>query len=236
MSVTLAAGRQIPLPLSTEDLPDFGHFVAGPNTEACIALEGLLASDEASSVYLWGAAGTGKTHLLQALCRQAGEQGREVAWVPMAELEGLSAGVLEGLREVGLVCLDGLDAIAGAGDWEQAVFHLFNHLRDSGRRLVVSARVPPRQLPLSLPDLHSRLSWGLVFHLYEMDDAAKARVLRTRADARGFALPAEVAEYLVRRCPRDMHSLLAVLERLDRGSLAAQRRLSIPFVKQLLGL
>lgn len=236
MSVTLAAGTQIPLPFSTGELPDFSHFVAGPNHEASSALQRLHEVPGASSVYLWGAAGTGKTHLLQALCHQAGEHGQEVAWVPMGELEGLSARVLEGLREVDLVCLDGLDEIAGRADWEQAVFHLFNHLRDSGRGLVVSARQPPRQLPLSLPDLHSRLSWGLVFHLYEMDDAGKARVLQARADARGFALPAEVAEYLVRRCPRDMHSLLAVLEQLDQGSLAAQRRLSIPFVKSLLGL
>jgi len=236
MSVTLAAGAQIPLPFSTSDLPDFRHFITGPNAEACRALQGLLAPGVASSVYLWGAPGTGKSHLLQALCRQGEEQGLAVAWVPMNELDGLSAGVLKGLREVELVCLDGLDAIAGQADWEQAVFHLFNHLRDAGRTLVVSAGVPPRRLPLGLPDLHSRLSWGLVFHLFEMDDAGKVQVLQVRADARGIPLPTEVAEYLVRRCPRDMHSLLAVLERLDQGSLAAQRRLSIPFVKQLLGL
>jgi len=236
MSSIPTAGKQIPLPFPSGELPDFSHFIAGPNQEACAALEGLDAAASGTSVYLWGAAGSGKTHLLQALCRQAGERGQQVAWVPMNEVEGLTAGVMQGLQEVDLVCLDGLDAIAGRSDWEQAVFHLFNYLRDAGRSLVVSAALSPRQLNLGLPDLRSRLSWGLVFHLYEMDDAGKVQVLQAHADVRGLALPTEVAEYLVRRCPRDMHSLLAVLQRLDQGSLAAQRRLSIPFVKQLLGL
>jgi DnaA family protein len=142
--------------------------------------------------------------------------------------------ILDGLETFDLVCLDGLDAIAGNSHWETAVFNLFNGLADHSGSLVVSAGNAPAACGLLLPDLVSRLASGPVFRLANLDDAACIDALRLRADKRGFDLPVDTAEYLMRRLPRDTHTLFQFLDRLDQASLAAQRRLTIPFVRQLI--
>jgi DnaA family protein len=130
--------------------------------------------------------------------------------------------------------LDDVHCIGGSAEWEEAIFHLFNRLSEHKTRLIVGSTVLPSHLTLRLPDLISRLSWGLVMQLQELTDDEKMCALQHRARQRGFALPAEVARYLLQRCPRDMHALYAVLDRLDYASLAEQRRLTIPFVRDYL--
>jgi len=142
--------------------------------------------------------------------------------------------MLEGLEQQAVVTVDDVHAIAGQAAWEEALFHLFNRLREAGNRLVVSARGAPAALNLQLPDLVSRLGWGPVFQLQPLDDDGKRAALQLRARQRGMELPDEVAWYLLRRSPRDMDSLFELLQRLDVASLAAQRRLTIPFVRGLI--
>ena len=142
--------------------------------------------------------------------------------------------MLEGLERADLVCLDDVDALAGAQEWEQAVFALYNGLREHGGRLLAAGPVPPAALPLELEDLRTRLAWGLVYQLQPLDDEDKLRGLQQRARERGLELPDAVARYLLQRCRRDMASLLHCLDELDRASLAAQRRLTIPFVKEVM--
>jgi DnaA family protein len=147
----------------------------------------------------------------------------------------LAPELLEGLEQQALIAIDDVQAIAGMPQWEEALFHLYNRVRDYGHRLVVSATVAPAGLTLTLPDLISRLGWGPVFQLATLSDADKRAALQMRARRRGLELGNEVAEYLLRRCPRDMDSLFSLLNQLDRASLVAQRRLTIPFVRELLG-
>jgi DnaA-homolog protein len=226
---------QLPLGLGLPDWATFAGFHPGPNAEALHAVRECAAGTGEPFVYVWGGAGRGKTHLLQAACRGAGERGLAAAAVALGEAgRAFPPEALEGLEQLALVCLDDLQAVAGRSGWELALFDLFNRVRESGARLIVAACGRPGEIGLSLPDLHSRLGWGLALPLHTLDDADLLAALQRRAAARGLELPDDVAGYLLRRCPRDLAALGTLLERLDRASLAAQRRLTVPFVKAFL--
>lgn len=224
-------GRQLPLNLALRDDATLANYYTGDNLEL---VQCLAADHDVRAVYLWGGPAAGKTHLLQALCHQAGRADRSCAYLPLGEADGLSPTLLEGLERLDTVCIDDLQAVAGRREWEEELFHLFNRCRDARARLVVGAAAGPAGLGLILPDLVSRLKGALVFHVKGLSDAQMMEALQLRAHRRGLELPAEVARYLLRHYRRDMSSLAALLERLDRASLAAQRRLTIPFVRQWL--
>jgi DnaA family protein len=226
---------QLPLGLSLSDSATFDNFLLGRNETAARTIQACAAGDEEPPVvYLWGGASTGKTHLLQAACHHAAEHGRTAAYVPLGRAAEFPLEVLEGLESMALVCIDDVNAVAGQPDWELALFSLFNRIRDQGGRLVVAAFAAPGDIGMQLPDLVSRLSWGPVFHLQELDDDEKLEALILRARRRGLELPAETGRYLMQHYPRNMNVLFGLLERLDKASLAAQRRLTLPFVKQTL--
>lgn len=222
--------QQLPLRIGLRDSATFANFFPGGNAAVCHALE----QRSEPFIYLWGGRGSGKSHLLQAACHAVSEGGGGAAYLPLGELSAMSPQLFEGMEQMALVCIDELEAIAGASAWEQALFHLYNRMRDSGSHLVVAGQAAPSALGLQLPDLVSRLSWGPVFQLQGLDDEGKAAALRLRAAQRGMEMPAEVAGYLLNHGPRDMHALFALLDKLDEVSLAAQRKLTIPFVRELI--
>lgn len=224
--------QQLPLGIGLRDSATFENYVPGANAEALFCVTG----EQEGFVFLWGAKGSGRTHLLQAACHAAGEQGRGAVYLPCDEVREMAPAVFEDLERLALVCLDDIQHLLQEPAWEQAVFHLYNRIRDAGGRLLVTADQPPQALPVGLADLRSRLGWGPVFHLKPLDDEAKLDALRGRAQARGFELPDEVGRFLLRRLPRDMHALFDALTQLERESLAAQRKLTIPFVKAVLRL
>lgn len=224
MSVT---GQQIPLRIGLRDSATFANFYAGPNA----AVVHTLQLGEEPFVYLGGAHGSGRSHLLQAACHAVSEQHGQAAYLPLAECMAMSPQMLEGMEQLTLLAIDDVQLLCGHSDWELALFHLYNRVRDAGKRMIVAGNGAPASLGITLPDLLSRLGWGPVYQLQPLDDGDKAAALRMRAMQRGMELPAEVADYLLNHASRDMHDLFQLLERLDEGSLAAQRRLTIPFVK-----
>jgi len=226
--------RQLPLQLSLRPPATLASFVPGDNLQALGVLGALAEGRGESLIFLHGPAGCGKTHLLAGTCARAMARGARCAYVPLREAASLSPELLNGLDALDVVCIDDVDAIAGDREWETALFRVFNALREHGRRLVASAACPPGALPLSLPDLRSRLGWGLTLGLRPLHGEALAVALQSAAAARGMRLDAEVARYILERCPRHLPALLRILEDLDRASLAAQRTLTIPFVKSRL--
>ena len=228
--------RQLPLRLQLRASARFSSFVAGPNRELLEQLRRTASAQGERFFFCWGAPGSGKTHLLQACCRQAAGEGRAVSYVSLRDAGRLSPALLEGWEQFDLVCLDDLDAIAARPDWEEALFHLYNRMRERDSALVVSAALAPAQLGIALPDLRSRLAWGVVYQIHPLDDVQRMQALQLRARQKGFEMPDETAGYLLRRLPRDLPALFDLLERLDEASLAAQRKLTVPFVKSVLGL
>lgn len=222
--------RQLPLGLALRPALNFDSFIPGPNGEALDAARRLSAGGE-PYVYLWGSAKVGKSHLLQAACAAVHDAQRPVAYLPLPKLSAYGPELLQELDGMALVCLDDLHLIAGDRDWEQALFGLYNRLRDATAGLLVSADRPLAQLPIRLPDLASRLAWGPSYQLQALNDGELLPALTRLAAERGLQLPTDSARYILRRCPRDLGYLQDLLERLDRASLAAQRRLTLPFVR-----
>jgi DnaA family protein len=172
--------------------------------------------------------------LLQAACAAAGDAGRASAYLPLSQLPGEGPGLLDGFERLDLVALDDLDAVAGDPAWEFALFRLFNGLAERGGRLAIAAAGAPAVTAIRLPDLRSRLSSSEVHRLEPLAEADQPAALRRRAERRGLELPDETLGYLTRRAPRDFATLCRMLDALDMESLAAQRRLTVPFVRDWL--
>ena len=222
---------QLALPLRLADYAVFASFLANGNEELVALLSDMHDESSKSGCWLWGGAATGKTHLLQAVCERVGDRS---VYVPLAMLAAAGPGLIEGLASREVVCLDDLHAIAADPDWEQALFTLYNELAASGGRLVVAASMAPRECPIALPDLASRMSHLPTYNVQSLPDADRGAALQLRASHRGLALPGETARYLLSRSRRDMASLYALLDTLDEEALRAQRRLTVPFVREVL--
>lgn len=222
---------QLVLPLRLADHAVFASFLDHGNEALVATLASLSSGDAGQGCWLWGGAATGKTHLLQAVCDQAGDRS---VYLPLEMLAAAGPEVLEGLASRGLVCIDDLNRIAGRDTWELALFNLFNELQEAGGQLVVAAHAAPRDCGIVLADLASRMSRLPVFQIHALDEQQRVAALQLRARHRGLELPDETAAYLLKRSRRDMASLYGLLDKLDLEALRAQRRLTIPFVRGVL--
>lgn len=227
---------QLSLGISLRDDATFTNFyVKDDNVMAVNAVKALAEGRETHNHLIWGVAGVGLSHLMQAACHEAYLKKRTIQYLPLKEMSSFSAeDICEGLENVNLVCLDGLDAICGNKAWEHAFFHLYNRMRDTGNTLFYSCHSPPPTLPIVLPDLKSRVLGSVIYHLDSMSDDDKVKAMTMRAQARGFELSDEVVKYILHRASRDTTKLFDMLNRLDTASLQRQRKLTIPFVKETL--
>lgn len=225
--------RQIPLGIRIPDRAVFATFVAARNAQAVEHLERVAGGEVRGITWLCGPLGAGKTHLLQAVCVEASESMR-AGYFPLGELASLGAAMLEGLPQLDCISCDDLDRVAGQAEWERAFFALYREVEERGARMVVSAVSPPALLQWTLPDLGSRFAASTIFQLRALDEAQQLQALQVHARARGFELPEDAARWLQRRFPRDMRSLHGLLDTLDEAALVAQRRLTIPFIREVL--
>lgn len=187
--------------------------------------------------YIWGASCTGKSHLLQACANEYFSQQRPSMYVPLSKSQYFSPAVLDNLEQQELVCLDDLQAVMGNEEWELAIFDLFNRIREKGNTLLlVASDQSPNSLKVKLPDLSSRLHWGQSYQLQSLTEEQKRQLLQKNALTRGIQLPDEVANFLLKRVDRDLKTLFDLLTKLDKASLQAKRKLTIPFIKEILNL
>ena len=228
--------RQLALAVQLNDEATLTDFCWGDNALLQQQLQLTLCGDGERFIYLWGIPGSGKSHLLQACCQAASAEPSAI-YLPLNLLKDLGPEVLEGIDDHTFIGIDDIDAIATDRRWEEALFHLYNRIRDNeNTTLIITGHCPPALSPVCLPDLQSRLSWGLVIQLNELCDHDKINTLKLHAHQRGFDLPTSVGQFLLNRCARNMHDLHALLNRLDEASLIAQRKITIPFVKGILGI
>lgn len=221
--------RQLPLDIALADSARFDNFIVGGNAVAVGLCQAASQLKGDAQVYLWGAPSAGKSHLLQAAC--AAHRQHAAMYLPMAELLPYGAEILDGMAGVSLVCIDDVHCCAGLPEWERGLFNLINECRAANTHLLLSGHTVVQDLGIELQDLQSRLSWGAVVQLEELDDEARHQWLKQMARQRGLNMSAEVAHYILRHSPRDMHSLVQLFETLDKLSLAEQRKLSIALVK-----
>lgn len=227
---------QLVLGVRLRDDARFDNFHGERNRAAARRLQ-LLCEQQVKVpvVTVCGDADTGKSHLLQAACHHVEAQGRSAVCFSIGEVRPFGPGALAGLDTPELVCLDDLHLIAGDQAWEEAVFHLYNRVVDRGHMLVVSLANVVSATGFVLPDLASRLGHGPSLQLGIYRDADRQTILQARAEQRGLVMADDVASFILRRAPRRLGDLLAMLDLLDESSLQAQRRLTIPFVKTVMG-
>lgn len=212
---------QMLLGISPDWTPTFDNFVAGHNVELLSGLNAALnKTQDQSSIYIWGEAGGGKTHLLQAAVHKAATLGLSAEY---------ARGSVPSVAQV--VALDDVELLDDAA--QIALFELYNRLRENGGVLLVSGSTSPMHLKLR-DDLRTRLGWGLVYQVQALSDEEKALALQQHAQARGFALSVEVAQYLLRHGRRDLPSLLSVLDALDEHCLRLKRGASVPLLKEVM--
>jgi DnaA family protein len=225
---------QLPLALRWPAQQRFDAFVPGENGVAVDLLRRAAVETAQTSLYLSGNLGSGRTHLLIATCAAANEAGRSAQYLPLATLHANAPASIRAFGGSDLLALDDVDAIAGDASAEHALFDLYNRCRAEGATLLFVASAPPAQIGLTLPDLVSRLSACTQIALKPLTEDARRDLLRERAVARGIELDDAVVDWLFAREKRDIASLLAVLERIDSASLAAQRRVTVPFLRKML--
>ena len=232
-------------PLLALKFPDdetFASFYPGQNASLLTQLRNSVVGLGEPVLYMWGDADSGRSHLLHALCSEVDERGESVAYIPLHHYQGMSLDIFENMEDVSLVCIDNIDAIAGNQKWEKALFDFYNRWSDNknkrltGTSLVLCANSLPKQLNIKLDDLISRLEWGACYHLLSLNDEDKLGALQLRAQLKGMKLPVDVGRFLLNRLSREMSTLLKTLDKLDNASLVAKRKLTIPFVKEVLDL
>ncbi|TAN08958.1 MAG: DnaA regulatory inactivator Hda [Rhodanobacteraceae bacterium] len=225
--------RQYPLDLRWPPHQRLDAFWPGPNATA---LRGVAAAAAGASAWLYvhGAAGTGKSHLLIGACRAALDAGRRARYVGLAELPAPRAGAIGAIAVEGLVAIDSTGTVAGDPDAERALFDLYNRARAAHAQMLFAARAAPAALGIGLADLVSRLEMCTRCPLRPLDDAGRRAMLGLLAGRLGLRLEDDVLDWWFARQSRDPASLVALLQRLDRATLAAQRRVTIPFLRELL--
>lgn len=226
---------QLTLGLTLDGAARFSTFVAGANEAPFRHLQSAAAAEPPGELlWVWGAPGAGKTHLLQAACRAADAAGRRAMYVPCGAPGAEDPALLAGLEGLDLLALDLLERVAGDAAWELRLFALLEARREAAQTLLLAARGAPGAIGFALPDLASRAAAAVVYRLAPLADEQRCEALMAHARARGIELDPAVAQYLLSRVGRGMPDLTALLDRLDAASLEAQRKLTIPFVRTLI--
>lgn len=232
------AFRQLTLGVTLNAEQQLQNFCFSSAPALAQTLDQLLVNEQADSVYVFAAQGLGKSHLLQGCVLQAQAMGQQAVYISCAELVTIppqqANEYLVGLENNTLVCVDDLDHLIANAQWAQAWFHLYNKLIEQGNHLVMSATSNPRTISCALNDLRSRLQLANVFQLGALDDAANGQLLQAKAKQKGLQLSNEQVAYILSRSPRGLANLLDVLDLLDSASWHEKRRITIPFIKQVM--
>jgi DnaA family protein len=220
---------QLPLDLSLQPHTSFAGFVAGPNTAAVEHVRAIADGRRGEFVWLCGPSNTGKSHLLAAACRWSGDHGLRAIYLPLASRT--DPGLMSDLDDLDLVAIDDVDNAAGQSDAEAALFSLLNGRLQRGG-VLLAASSTPRDSGFVLPDLVSRAAASAVYRMEFLGDDDLREAVILQAKLRGLRLDEPAASYLLQRASRDLGALTLCLDRIDRYALAAQRRLTIPLLRE----
>ncbi len=226
---------QLPLAVHLPDDETFASFYCQGDDAILQHLQNFVAKEgTANGFYLFGQNGVGKSHLLHASCSLASSLKLNSLCLSLSELTHLSVEVLADLEQIDLICLDDLHLIAGNPEWEQGIFDLYNRVIENNKRIILAGNDSAKNLGISLPDLVSRLTWGHTEQVKSLDDKGKIKAIQMHAKFRGIEMSDDSAKFLLNRLSRDMSSLIESLDVLDKASIRAQRKITIPFIKDVL--
>jgi DnaA-homolog protein len=225
----IAMSEQLTLGMALKAQHTFERFIVGSNQELLFMLQNLNHSFIDKGLYLWGEAGAGRTHLLQACCHAYSAQGRAVMYLSAATAD---PACLESLTHLSLIALDDVELVIGDARWERALYCLYNQLTE-GTCLLITSSLPVAKLPVMLPDLRSRMSALVCYQVHGVNDVDKRAVLKAQAMDRGLRLSDQVLDYLFVHYDRGMVNQIAILDKLDHLSMVHKRAITIPLIKSV---
>ncbi len=225
------SGPQLPLNLNLDSETRFQNFFEF-SSDAEILKE---LKSETSFVYLWGSEGSGRSHLLQAVCHVAYSRQESSMFLSLAKAESYSPEMLTGIEGMSVVCLDDIQAITMDLAWEEAIFRLYNEAQETNCRLIISSDRSPQDLSVSLADLQSRLCGFPVFKLYSPGEKERFDILKFRAELRGMKLDNDILNYIAKNIRRNLHEIIDLLNMLDEASKIEKRKITIPLIKKVMG-
>lgn len=235
----VAMTSQLALPFASSQFHMFDNFVVGDNEELIERLREVTLGEtvDTAITFVTAESGNGKTHLLNACCNLAKDNNTTAAYVDLDSADTLKPEMMEGLEQYHLICIDNIDAILLDREWEVAIFDLINRVLEMGfGHIVMTAQKMPKLMSFRLPDLASRLVWGQCMSIKPLQDEFRMALIKMMAHNAGLKLSDELANFLMTRLPRDLHSLTEAMRSLDESSLQAKRKLTIPFAKEVLGI
>ncbi len=229
---------QLLLPVTYNSTQTFSSFVEGEGLEGLLVneLQRAIDSDSFTAHFLAGQSGVGCTHLLNACCHYADANNKTSMLLPMEQVVGNTPELIQGLEAVNVVCIDNVDLVQENDEWQTALFNLFNALQQNKATIIFSGHQSPSKLNLGLPDLASRLQWCTLFQLPELSEAQKIEALIQHAHLMEFEVTEDVAKFMINRLPRNMIFLMQALETMAKQSVALKRVVTVPFVKEVLGI
>lgn len=225
---------QVPLQFEFQSNLSFDSFFPGNNAEIIEHLLHLSENESEQQIFIWGESGSGKSHLLQACCQRAKSLGKDPFHLAFCKDNLPPLALLDGLETVNLVCFDDLQHIGSNPTWQQGLFNFYNSHRQNNHQLLLSADCPPKYLPFELLDLKTRMGWGLTLKIQPLREDQLIDALTYKAHYLGFDIPATVGRFLLNHYVHDLPALWLLLEKIDRATLAAKRKLTIPFLKTIL--
>lgn len=244
---------QLALSVQLPDDETFDSFIGQPNHSVLVQLTSFIRQNKVEteqhenhslalfsqlphSFYLFGLAGVGKSHLLHACNNLAAQLKKTSVCLSCSELKQLPIEVLDGLEQIDFICLDDIELIAGDVQWQQAIFDLYNRAIENESCLIITGSEAINKLGITLPDLVSRIGWGYIEQVKPLDDDDKTLAIQHRARQRGLMISDEATRFLLNRSSRDMTSLIQTLDILDKASIREQRKVTIPFIKEILNI
>ena len=225
---------QFPLQFEFQANKGFDSFYPGSYAEIIAELHHLISGEGERQIFLYGNEGYGKSHLLQASCQLAHQKGMNPFYYPLNKRKLPPLAMLENLEKIKLVCIDDIDEIAGLLDWEQAFLNFFEQHLENNQRMILSARIHPDDIEMILPDLKNHLLNGLTLKLQPLADEESVSALICKASHIGLIITPKVGHFLLSHYASDLPSMWRLLEQLDKATLSAQRKLTIPFLKKIL--
>ncbi len=226
--------QQLTLNVGRRDGFRFSSFFVTPDNAELLGILKNGFEAHFPQIFLWGDAQVGKSHLLQAYCHHYYQRGLMAAYLPLSTCAQYGIRMLVGLETKQLVVIDDLDSIIGKRDWEEALMHVINTSRANQQPLMLAARTNPREMPCVLADFASRLLWGPVHRVHSLDEAQRIQAMRWRAHQRGFDLPDQAVNYIIKHYSHDMGTLMMLLDRLDMESLSKGRKVTRDLVRDAL--
>jgi len=225
---------QLPLDIQLNESATFKNYFVGENEQLVDKLSNLHKM-KADFVFVWGASGVGKTHLAQATCHSLADSEKLIAYFPIDQ-PNIGSESLENLENVDFVCIDGFESLAGKNKWEQAFFDFYNQLRSHERQLVIFSQLSPNQISIDLADLKSRLGAMEVYKLRAIPDRQKINFLIGYGKSRGLEITEDVASFILTRTNREVATIRSLIKTLDQQALTHKRKITVPFVKDILGV